>query len=298
MAPHTVLVAHDCSDTRRVLAHQLNFLGYPSLEVDPTLLFSPEAPSIPAELTAILIGGNGERDVVFKHVNQALQTFGDRARTTILLCELGSPIEQENLQDLGLDGYLTLPVHHGRLEAALAGIATSEAPAPETTTPPKTSPEDTTEVIVEKPLLLLAEDNPINQRVAVLLLNKLGFRVEVAVNGLEVLEAVAQTDFDAILMDVQMPKMDGLEAARRIRASDSPAVDPLVPIVALTAHAMNQDRRRSLAAGMDDHVSKPMDSAEISEILQRHIQASRTRKQDTATTGKNAGETTAPMVRV
>jgi CheY-like chemotaxis protein len=65
--------------------------------------------------------------------------------------------------------------------------------------------------------------------------------------------------------------MDGLEAARRIRAEDSPAIDPQVPIIALTAHAMDQDRQRSLAAGMDDHASKPIDSETIAEILARHV---------------------------
>ena len=123
----------------------------------------------------------------------------------------------------------------------------------------------------DKPLVLLAEDNPINQKVACLMLAKIGYRVDVVANGHEVLDAVAQKDYAAILMDVQMPEMDGLEAARRIRADDSPARDPQIPIIALTAHAMDTDRQRSLDAGMDDHASKPIDSDTIAKILDRHI---------------------------
>jgi len=104
----------------------------------------------------------------------------------------------------------------------------------------------------------------------------LGHRVEVAANGHDVMMAVARTSYAAILMDVQMPQMDGLEATRRIRAEDSPALDPDVPIIALTAHAMNDDRRRSLAAGMNDHVSKPMDSEVIAAILANVIKVPET----------------------
>ena len=122
-----------------------------------------------------------------------------------------------------------------------------------------------------KPRVLLAEDNTINQKVAHLMLDKMGYRVDVVSNGHEALDAVAQNDYVAILMDVQMPEMDGLEATRRIRAEDSPARNPQVPIIALTAHALDQDRQRSLDAGMDDHVSKPIDSEIIAKILARHI---------------------------
>ena len=174
---------------------------------------------------------------------------------------------------MGLAGYLTLPLHHSRLEAALLPVESvlnvaDAATGPATRADSGSSPSPESAAAA---LILLAEDNPINQRVASLMLEKLGYRVDVAANGLEVLEMVAVQAYAAILMDVQMPQMDGLETARRIRAADSPALDPQVPIIALTAHAMKQDRRRSLAAGMDDHVSKPMDSKLIAEILARHV---------------------------
>jgi len=115
--------------------------------------------------------------------------------------------------------------------------------------------------------LLLAEDNPVNQRVAVLMLERLGQRVDVVADGAEAVRAVERTPYDLVLMDVQMPELDGLEATRRIRAR-LPA-DRQPRIVAMTADASTEDRQRSLAAGMDDHLSKPVRSEDLGAVLQR-----------------------------
>src|SRR4029078_235538 len=104
--------------------------------------------------------------------------------------------------------------------------------------------------------ILLAEDNVINQKVALLILNKLGYEADIAANGLEVLDALQRQPYDLILMDVQMPEMDGLDATRQIRRTDSLGQQP--HIVAMTANAMQGDRAQCLAAGMDDYISKPM----------------------------------------
>ena len=114
--------------------------------------------------------------------------------------------------------------------------------------------------------ILLVEDNEINQEIAVALLQSLGMDVIVADNGKEAVEFVVRTPVDAILMDIQMPVMDGLTAARAIRASDSDALRN-VPIIAMTAHAMQEDREKSLAAGMNDHINKPIDVRELEEKL-------------------------------
>lgn len=106
--------------------------------------------------------------------------------------------------------------------------------------------------------ILLAEDNLINQRLAVRILEKAGHHVRVANNGGEALTSLAQYGADLILMDVQMPEMDGLEATRAIRNGSSAAIDSRVPIIALTAHAMKGDRERFLGAGMNDYLSKPL----------------------------------------
>jgi CheY-like chemotaxis protein len=113
--------------------------------------------------------------------------------------------------------------------------------------------------------ILLAEDNKVNQRVATLILQRLGYEIAVAINGQEVLDALQQQAYDLIFMDVQMPEMDGLEATRQIRRQLSPERQP--HIVAMTANALQGDREHYLAAGMDDYVSKPIKLAEVIEAL-------------------------------
>ncbi len=120
--------------------------------------------------------------------------------------------------------------------------------------------------------ILLAEDNPVNQMVALGILRKDGHRVDVAANGIEALAAARERDYDVVLMDVRMPEMDGLEATREIRAL--PGGRGRVPIVALTASAMRGDRERFLDAGMDDYLAKPIDRAKLAAALRRIGRAS------------------------
>jgi CheY-like chemotaxis protein len=115
--------------------------------------------------------------------------------------------------------------------------------------------------------LLLVEDNPANQRVASLLLAKMGYAVDVAANGQAALEMLASKPFDLVLMDCQMPVLDGYEATRRIRTGKFAGINPRVPIVALTAYARAEDRARCLNAGMDAYVSKPIRADELERAL-------------------------------
>ena len=115
--------------------------------------------------------------------------------------------------------------------------------------------------------ILLAEDNAMNRRVALLLLERMGYMAEVATNGREAVEAVAASAYDVVLMDVQMPEMDGLEATRQIRGRWPDGARPR--IVALTANAMAEDREATVAAGMDDYLSKPIRPAELADALRR-----------------------------
>jgi CheY-like chemotaxis protein len=117
--------------------------------------------------------------------------------------------------------------------------------------------------------VLLAEDNAVNQLVARKLLAKLGIEVEIATNGEEAIEALRGTRFDLVLMDCQMPVMDGFEATRRIRDRASGVLNPLVPIVAMTANAMRGDRERCLEAGMTDYLSKPVNPADLAAAVKR-----------------------------
>jgi CheY-like chemotaxis protein len=132
--------------------------------------------------------------------------------------------------------------------------------------PPSPAPEPgqyTGVQAVTGPLrVLLAEDNPVNQKLTVRLLEKHGHIVVVAGNGREALAAIARHRFDLVLMDVQMPEMDGLEAARAIRVQERTTGEHL-PIIAMTAHAMNGDREICLEAGMDRYIRKPISAAEF-----------------------------------
>ena len=116
--------------------------------------------------------------------------------------------------------------------------------------------------------ILIAEDNPINQKLAVRLLQKQGYTSAVANNGREAVEAWARQPFDAILMDMMMPEMDGLEATMAIREREK-TTGTHIPIIAITANAMVGDREKCLAAGMDEYISKPVDVAKLYEVLNR-----------------------------
>ncbi len=120
----------------------------------------------------------------------------------------------------------------------------------------------------EGPLILLVEDNAVNREVAVGMLENLGYRTECAVNGLLALESVAETVYAAVLMDCQMPVMDGLSATREIRRREAKS-GGRIPIIALTANAMEGNRERCLDAGMDDFLPKPFSQAQLHEVLRR-----------------------------
>jgi len=119
--------------------------------------------------------------------------------------------------------------------------------------------------------ILLAEDNITSQQVALRILSKLGLRADAVANGAEALKALESIPYDLVLMDVQMPEMDGIEATRRIRSPRSAACDPRVPIIAMTANAMAGDRQKCLDAQMNDYVSKPVSPQSLAEVLQRWL---------------------------
>ena len=118
--------------------------------------------------------------------------------------------------------------------------------------------------------MLLVEDNPINQRVALRILERLGFQADTASNGIEAIKAIEKASYDLVFMDIQMPEMDGFSATAAIRQME-PALGRHVPIVAMTAHAMAGDRERCLEAGMDDYISKPLDRKELVNIIKRML---------------------------
>jgi CheY-like chemotaxis protein len=118
---------------------------------------------------------------------------------------------------------------------------------------------------------LLVEDNFVNQRVALYMLAKLGYEVDVAQDGREALAHLRSRRYALILMDCQMPEMDGFEATQLIRDPNSGVLDPQVPIVAMTANSFPDDRARSLACGMNDFLSKPVDQATLSAMITKWL---------------------------
>ena len=121
--------------------------------------------------------------------------------------------------------------------------------------------------------VLVVEDDALNRLAIQRLLEKGGYRPTSCQNGAEALELLARESFDLVLMDVQMPVMDGLEAIRRIRADTSGRFDPAIAVIAMTAYAMDGDRERILAAGMDDYVAKPVDFDQLVLVLERVVAA-------------------------
>jgi CheY-like chemotaxis protein len=119
--------------------------------------------------------------------------------------------------------------------------------------------------------LLLVEDNFVNQRVATYMLVKLGYRVDVAHNGREAIERLRDSAYGLVLMDCQMPDMDGFEATRIIRDPGSEVRDHAIPIIAMTANAFPEDRARSLACGMNDFLSKPVEQATLAEMIAKWL---------------------------
>jgi CheY-like chemotaxis protein/HPt (histidine-containing phosphotransfer) domain-containing protein len=164
---------------------------------------------------------------------------------------------------LGAAAYLVKPVKAADLNRAIAAALGTPATPPVRPVPtPRRAPVPPT-----RPMrVLVAEDNSVNQRVIVRLLEKFGHSVAITGDGREALAALDREPFDAVLMDVQMPQMDGFEATRLIRANEA-GTGRRIPVVAMTAHAMKGDRERCLAAGMDDYVSKPVQQSELLRVL-------------------------------
>ena len=172
--------------------------------------------------------------------------------------------EQARCRELGIARYLTKPVDHRELLRSITAALTREQ------TPRAAVPQTMQSVPLpgRRLKVLLAEDNAVNQRLAVSLLQRRGHRVVTAMNGLEALAAIEQTTFDVVLMDLQMPGMGGIEATAAIRAREREHGGHL-RIVAMTAHALKGDREQCLAAGMDDYLSKPINTATLYATLEQ-----------------------------
>src|SRR4030095_4182956 len=185
--------------------------------------------------------------------------------TIMMLSSSGQRGDAARCRELGVAAYLTKPVMESELFSAIRHVLNVPATA-----------ESRVEIVTRHTLreerdryrVLLAEDNTVNQRLATRLLEKQGHSVVIAVNGRQAVAAFESEAFDLILMDVQMPELNGYEATGAIREREKVSGGH-VPIIAMTAHAMKGDRERCLQAGMDGYVSKPIDTRELFEAIEQ-----------------------------
>ena len=217
----------------------------------------------------------------------------------VLLTSQGQRGDAKAAQAAGYGGYLSKPVRAPQLYDCLTAVlkTSAQASAFEGQSEGRTvRPEFVTRhSLAEKNAqaiakILVAEDNAVNQKVAIRMLEKLGYRADLVANGLEALDALTRISYDAILMDCQMPEMDGFAATEEIRRREAmgdgykaigrslntcrmPLASRHVPIIAMTANALQEDRGRCLAAGMDDYLSKPVQPKVLAEVLARWVSA-------------------------
>ncbi len=191
---------------------------------------------------------------------------GEKNHLPLVLLSSMEP-EQERMRETApfFAVRLTKPIKPALLYEALARLVTDVPQTDRQVSAAKYSYSLDPEMAQNHPLtILLVEDNIVNQKVAKRILQRMGYQIAIANNGNEALQAVARQPYDVVLMDVQMPELDGMEATRRIRASSE---YPQPYIIAMTAHAMEEDRSRCLAAGMNDYISKPIQVEELVAVL-------------------------------
>jgi len=257
-----VLVVDDNATNRRIVTAHLDNWGMPSRASESPLEALGWIRAGERFDVAILDMHMPEMDgVALAHAIRQLPAGG--SLPLILFTSLGR--REAHAEDEGFAAYLHKPIKPSQLFDALVSVVADQPVhvAPRAAARSELDPE----MAGRHPLrILLAEDNVVNQKVALRLLAQMGYRADVAANGLEAIEAVERQTYDVVLMDVQMPELDGFEASREINRR-WPAVRPR--IVAMTANAMQGDRELCVAAGMDDYVAKPIRVEELVAALER-----------------------------
>jgi CheY-like chemotaxis protein/HPt (histidine-containing phosphotransfer) domain-containing protein len=190
-----------------------------------------------------------------------------------MVTSLGSRGISAELAELGFAGYVSKPVRQSQLYDCIAQVLGKDRQA--AAVAPKAVVAATPVAATAKRTIriLLVEDNVINQKVAQSILNKLGYKADVVADGQEAVNSLELIDYDLVLMDCQMPVMDGFEATRLIRDGNSAVLDHTVPIVAMTANAMKGDREECITCGMNDYLAKPVKKEELALILDKWLKS-------------------------
>jgi len=191
-----------------------------------------------------------------------------------MLTSLGKRGDAVRFEQIGFSAYLTKPVKQAQLYHCLAMVSGEPQPAPaaEARKTPIITRHSIAEAQKKRLRILLAEDDMTNQKVAINILKKYGYQVDAVADGREAIKALEIIPYSIVLMDVQMPEMNGFEATAAIRSSQSRVFDKDVPIIALTAHAMKQDQDECIQAGMNDFTTKPIIPEELIEKIQKWTQ--------------------------
>jgi PAS domain S-box-containing protein len=190
----------------------------------------------------------------------------------MMMTSVGLPGDASRMLEIGFSAYLTKPVRQSDLRDALAAVLAGKTAAKNNRQ--LITRHSVREMRRDNTLVLLADDNVTNQQVAVGMLRKIGIRVEVVGNGAEAVRALETTPYDLVFMDVQMPVMNGYEATQTIRSPKSSVCNHVVPIIAMTAHAVQGARDKCLEAGMNDYVSKPISPEALAEVISRWLPSS------------------------
>ncbi|MFN8634115.1 MAG: response regulator [Chloroflexota bacterium] len=276
-----ILVVDDNRANRQILARQLESWGF-------TVATAANGPSALDHLRIASIAGQpfdlALLDMQMPLMDGPMLARAIQADPTIasvplaMLTSLGQPGWHDEPAAAGLVGVLTKPVRQTQLRSWLATVLSAPTASASTTGALADAPVPADTMTIT-PRILVAEDNIVNQRVAIRMLERLGYRVDVVVNGVEAVDAAAQLPYSAILMDCQMPEMDGYEATRLIRTQEGAQRRvpgrgaPHTPIIALTANAMADDRDRCLTCGMDDYLAKPLRPDVLAATLDRWLPA-------------------------
>ncbi|MCS7269753.1 MAG: response regulator [Gemmataceae bacterium] len=274
-----VLIVDDNSTNRRVLADTLRLWGaipITAANADEAWQALLQAQQDNSRYAVILLDAMMPQVDGFQLAEQIRQQSAFADIPILLLTSADRPGDIARCRQLGIAAYLLKPVKASDLNRALAQVLSagrspdSSGPRPAQSLPAMGNAGGARPpVAIRGPLrILLAEDNPVNQQVALRMLQRSGHEVTVVSTGREAVERWQQDRFDVILMDVQMPEMDGFEATRCIRHAEKNRACR-IPIIAMTAHAMKGDRERCLAAGMDDYVAKPVRREELEAALHR-----------------------------
>lgn len=185
----------------------------------------------------------------------------------IMVTSLGRKSDNERWEEIGFNGYLSKPVRQKQIKDIIMSVFNDSQIEKK---PAKmTEKTETTKLSFDKSKvkILIAEDNPTNQIVATTILKKLGYKSDAVANGLEAVNLLQKVPYDLVLMDCQMPEMDGYEATRRIRDPKSGVLNNDIPIIAMTAYAMKGDREKCLESGMNEYISKPVQVDKLSALL-------------------------------